>query len=115
VSRQKEYVHKRQTRDDWPSSNTRSLVEVSKLLGEAFVEREYSRLGGAIVHIRCLCGKGSLTSNVDNVAVVLLHHAREELLGKEDESDDVYIKDSPDASLGNIQKRVRICKSSIVD
>jgi hypothetical protein len=88
---------------------------MSELLCEAFVEREYSSLGGAIVHIRCLCGKGSLASNVDNMAVVLLHHAGEELLGKEDGSDDVDIKDSPNASLRHVQKRVRVCKSSVVN
>jgi hypothetical protein len=79
------------------------------------MKREYSRLGGTIVHIRCLCGKGSLASNVNNVAVVLLHHAGEELLGKEDGSDNVNIKDPPNASLRHVQKRVGICKSSVVD
>jgi hypothetical protein len=88
---------------------------VSKLLTEAFVEREYSRLGAAVVHIRCLCGKGSLASNVDNVAVVLLYHAGEELFGEEKRSNDVEIKDPPKASLGNIQNRCRICHSSVVN
>lgn len=79
---------------------------MSKLLTEAFMEREYSRLCGTIVHIRGLCGKGSLASNVDDVAVVLLDHAGEELLGEEDGSDNVDIKDSPNTSLRHVQKRV---------
>ncbi|KAI6764205.1 hypothetical protein HG530_007994 [Fusarium avenaceum] len=96
-------------------ANTGGLIEVSNLLGEAFMESEYSRLGGTIVHIRRLCGKGSLASNVDNVAVVLLDHAWEELLSKEYGSDNVDIKDSPNTSLRHVQKRVRICKASVID
>jgi hypothetical protein len=88
---------------------------VSNLLGEAFMESKYSRLGGTIVHIRRLCGKGSLASNVDNVAVVLLDHTGEELLGKEDGSDNVDIKDSPNTSLRHVQKRVCVCKASVVN
>lgn len=88
---------------------------MSKLLSEAFMEREYSRLGGTIVHIRGLCGKGSLAGNVDNVAVVLFDHVGEELLSKEDGSNNVDIKDSPNTSLWHVQKRVCICKASVVN
>ncbi|KAK5637339.1 hypothetical protein RRF57_013051 [Xylaria bambusicola] len=57
------------------------------------MESEYTRLGGAVVHIRRLCCKRSLASNIDNVTVVVLHHAGEELLGKEYGSDDIQIED----------------------